>query len=349
MQYFVYISSIFRKSSLEELSKLAEFRIVDELLSTLIISSKDNGLQRKVEGSIFTYCALPLKLQREIREKDYLDTILESITSMKIGKKKRLKIECVDINEKRGYSAKDIEVRTGLRLERLHYNINIKDPEILAYVILLNGKCYAGYADYEKLRRKFVNPMRHYHTKKRVSRSELKLREAFDQFGISGGGTAIDLGAAPGGWSAFLVQNGFKVIAIDRGDLNHDALSAVGIRVKRTGAKKAVDAEKLLRKSDIIHIKGGFKQARSALRVKEVDLLVDDMNIQCSDTAHAVNSYLRFLKRGASLVITVKCMTRYAPRHIAEARKELGKRLSIEGIKVLPGNRQEITVFAKPR
>lgn len=347
MMYFVYISSIFRKTSLEELKKVAKYTIIDENLSYIIIETKEKDLESKAKGTIFTYCAFPISKKRKIGERNYLESILSGIVSTKVSKKTPLKLECVDINEKHGYSAKDIEVKTGLKMEKLGYNINIIGPETLAYAILMNGTCYTGYVDYSKLERKFVNPMRHYHIKKKVSRSELKLWEAFDEFGIKGSGTAIDLGAAPGGWSGFLANKGFKVVAIDNGDLNYKALEEQGITVKKTGTKKAIDAEKMFKTNDIIHIKDGFKNAKKSLKIKNVDMLTDDMNIFCSDTASAIEMYLKFLKEGATLVITVKCLSKNVPNYIERAKKMLGKSLKIERIKVLPNNRQEITVLAK--
>ena len=59
------------------------------------------------------------------------------------------------------------------------------------------------------------------------SRSYLKLAEAFEVFldrkeqasWLKPGMTAVDLGAAPGGWTWQLVQRGLKVIAVDNGPL----------------------------------------------------------------------------------------------------------------------------------
>jgi len=59
------------------------------------------------------------------------------------------------------------------------------------------------------------------------SRSYLKLAEAFEVFldkeeqaqWLKPGMTAIDLGAAPGGWTWQLVQRGLKVVAVDNGRL----------------------------------------------------------------------------------------------------------------------------------
>jgi 23S rRNA (cytidine2498-2'-O)-methyltransferase len=70
------------------------------------------------------------------------------------------------------------------------------------------------------------------------SRSYLKLAEAFEIFlskdeqsqWLKPGMTAVDLGAAPGGWSWQLVQRGLKVIAVDNGPLKGAAADHPAIK-----------------------------------------------------------------------------------------------------------------------
>src|SRR5690554_2323925 len=68
------------------------------------------------------------------------------------------------------------------------------------------------------------------------SRSALKLEEAWKVLlppeqvhdYLGGGKTAVDLGAAPGGWTWNLVQQGMRVTAVDNGPMN-DELMATGM------------------------------------------------------------------------------------------------------------------------
>ncbi|BCK87746.1 ribosomal RNA large subunit methyltransferase M [Sideroxyarcus emersonii] len=70
------------------------------------------------------------------------------------------------------------------------------------------------------------------------SRSYLKLAEAFEVFldrkeqasWLKPGMTAVDLGAAPGGWTWQLVQRGLKVVAVDNGPLKGAAAGHPSIR-----------------------------------------------------------------------------------------------------------------------
>ncbi|MBI3902712.1 MAG: 23S rRNA (cytidine(2498)-2'-O)-methyltransferase RlmM [Nitrosomonadales bacterium] len=86
------------------------------------------------------------------------------------------------------------------------------------------------------------------------SRSYLKLAEAFEVFlskeeqtkWLSPGLHAVDLGAAPGGWTWQLVQRGLKVIAVDNGSLKgvaaeHPAIKHLRQDGFRYRPKQAVD------------------------------------------------------------------------------------------------------------
>ena len=78
-------------------------------------------------------------------------------------------------------------------------------------------------------------------------RSYLKIEEAFDVMGVEPrrGERAVDLGAAPGGWSYALLKRGCEVLAVDRGPmkipdrhpsggrLRHLRVDGVGFRLPR--------------------------------------------------------------------------------------------------------------------
>lgn len=70
------------------------------------------------------------------------------------------------------------------------------------------------------------------------SRSYLKVEEAYTVLGTAPreGETAVDLGAAPGGWSYSAAQRGARVIAIDNGPLKGGALGHPRIEHRREDA-----------------------------------------------------------------------------------------------------------------
>jgi len=73
------------------------------------------------------------------------------------------------------------------------------------------------------------------------SRSALKLAEAIDEFmdakerakRLVPGMTAVDLGAAPGGWTWQLVQRGLMVIAVDNGAMDEKLLDSGQVKHRR--------------------------------------------------------------------------------------------------------------------
>lgn len=78
------------------------------------------------------------------------------------------------------------------------------------------------------------------------SRSTLKLDEAFNfmlsqeeqQHYLKNGMTAVDLGAAPGGWTWQLVNRGIRVIAIDNGPMNPELMDTGLVQHERADGFK---------------------------------------------------------------------------------------------------------------
>ncbi len=73
-----------------------------------------------------------------------------------------------------------------------------------------------------------------------ISRAEFKLLEAIEVFGIAmpTHGVALDLGAAPGGWTRVLRRAGQYVTAIDPGDLDARLADDPGVRHRRMTAEQ---------------------------------------------------------------------------------------------------------------
>lgn len=105
------------------------------------------------------------------------------------------------------------------------------------HVFLLSGEeAYLG-VSYHVCRSEFPLGIRRLKfPAKAPSRSTLKLEEAMHEFIpakkwpllLREGMTAVDLGAAPGGWTYQLVERGMRVIAIDNGPMQDD-LMATGL------------------------------------------------------------------------------------------------------------------------
>jgi 23S rRNA (cytidine2498-2'-O)-methyltransferase len=165
------------------------------------------------------------------------------------------------------------------------------------------------------------------------SRSYLKLAEAFEVFldkaeqaqWLKPGMNAVDLGAAPGGWTWQLAQRGLKVIAVDNGPLKGAAASH----------------------PDIKHIKqDGFRFRPQ----RPVDWLVCDMIEQPQRVAALIAEWFvgGYTKRA---IFNLKLPMKKRVAALGEALGSMRKALDAKGIsyrleaKQLYHDREEVTIF----
>lgn len=160
-----------------------------------------------------------------------------------------------------------------------------------------------------------------------VSRSEFKLLEAFELFGITlpPRGVALDLGASPGGWTRVLRQNEQYVTAIDPGELAQKLHLDPRVRHMR------ITAEEYLENGP-----------------DTFDLIVNDMRVDARDSARLMNSYAKFIYRHGFAIMTLKLPEFGRETVIDHAMNLLRQAYRIEGAKQLFHNRSEITVYLKP-
>lgn len=102
---------------------------------------------------------------------------------------------------------------------------------------------------------------------------------------------AIDLGAAPGGWAAFLAQRGCsRVFAVDPAKLNEDVAALPAVRHMQMKAEHAVPL----------------------LRSEQADMITCDMNLPPARAAAIIASLGPAAAEGAFLVFTIKFVKRPA-------------------------------------
>ncbi|TCZ81032.1 SAM-dependent methyltransferase [Paenibacillus albiflavus] len=156
-----------------------------------------------------------------------------------------------------------------------------------------------------------------------ISRAKFKLLEAEYAFGLdfTQYRHAIDLGAAPGGWTSLLLERGLHVTAIDPGALD----------------------------SSIIRHKRLTFYRRNAANVKlddnNYDLLVCDMSWNPKQTGKLLKDLLYALQSGGTIILTVKLMHKKPFQTIKELLRELEPELSLQHAKQLFHNREELTLF----
>ncbi|KAA9006518.1 methyltransferase domain-containing protein [Paenibacillus spiritus] len=156
-----------------------------------------------------------------------------------------------------------------------------------------------------------------------ISRAKFKLMEAEKEFGIPFGHfrKALDIGAAPGGWTSFLLERGMQVTAVDPARMHESLEGHPGLKVLRKNA-------------------GEVK-----FRENEFDLLVCDMSWSPKLMAKLVSGLLYSLAPGGTAVVTVKLLYKKPLALIREIAAIFeGERMQIQRIKQLFHNRDEVTI-----
>ncbi|MDB5057041.1 MAG: rrmJ [Chloroflexi bacterium] len=159
-----------------------------------------------------------------------------------------------------------------------------------------------------------------------VSRSALKLLEALHLFDVNirPAARALDLGAAPGGWSQVLAARGIEVTAVDPGLLDARVASRPNVSVY------AGTAQSFLRQTD-----------------DRFDLIVNDMRLDSRESARILVDAVNVLRPQGVAIITLK-LPEHAPTAILRQALEVLRRgFPVLQARCLYFNRNEVTVHAR--
>ena len=161
-----------------------------------------------------------------------------------------------------------------------------------------------------------------------VSRAEFKLLEAVEVFGLHlpAGGSGLDLGAAPGGWTRILLKHDMRVLAVDPADLDPRVATQTAVRHVRQTAQRYLDG------SD-----------------EQFDVLLNDMRMDALDSARVMLRAAGRLRGDGLAVMTCKLPALQMAETSAAALALLRRGYAITGARQLFHNRTEITVALSPR
>jgi 23S rRNA (cytidine2498-2'-O)-methyltransferase len=156
-----------------------------------------------------------------------------------------------------------------------------------------------------------------------ISRAKFKLLEAEQRFGLDFqyARAALDIGAAPGGWTSFLLERGLRVTAIDPASMHPSLQGKPNLTIYK---KNAADVK---------------------LRQDEFDLLVCDMSWNPRQMARLVADLLYALQSGGTAIITVKLMQKKPFQTIRELMQIFESSLHLIKAKQLFHNREELTLY----
>lgn len=169
--------------------------------------------------------------------------------------------------------------------ERTGATMDARRPEQVVSITCTPDKGYVGVSLVEENRSDW--PGGEHRFKKedgQISRAEFKLLEAIDVFGLTlpAQGRALDMGAAPGGWTRVLRAQGLNVVAVDPADLDR--------RLERDE-----NVYHMRKKIEDFHPgPGGF------------DVLVNDMRMDIGKSVRAMRHQEPCLRAGGIGVMTLK-------------------------------------------
>lgn len=229
-------------------------------------------------------------------------------------------VRAYDVNDALAAQAE----RAGLRTDAVY---DRREPEQVVSVCVAPGRVLAGVSRVaENLSSWPGGAARYAGGADALSRAKKKLMEAIDVFRIvlPASGVAVDLGAAPGGWTQLLLERGWRVVAVDPAALDERLESERLTQVRAT-------AERYL---------AGTRD--------KVDLVVSDMRMDARDAARLMVAYERVLKPGAQVVTTLKLPERGFVPVLDAALGILSERYAVRA-RHLFHNRSEVTAVLTPR
>ena len=203
---------------------------------------------------------------------------------------------------------------------------NKRDPEQIISVYLTDNNIYAGLSQAEQNLSIWSGGMRHYAMREDIiSRAGFKLMEALEAYPIDfNNSTALDLGAAPGGWTKVLLDYGLRVTAVDPVELSPELQANKNVEYYQERAHEYI------KKSN-----------------KKFNLIVNDMSMNIFTSINFILSLKNRLNKDGHIIITFKLTKQDRLNKIKDGLKILSNHFEPVFIRQLFHNRSEITVILK--
>ncbi|MCU6708191.1 SAM-dependent methyltransferase [Paenibacillus sp. J5C_2022] len=226
------------------------------------------------------------------------------------------------------YSAADTKAVLDAVLEEIGAEPAVQGPEVIIAIFAADDTLYAGFGTPGEMLSDWPGgAIRFKREEGQISRAKFKLLEAERTFGLDYGAYrhALDIGAAPGGWTSLLLERGLQVTAVDPAELHHS----------------------LRNHPDLVHLKRNA--ADVSLAPRTFDLLVCDMSWSPILMTKLILDLKDALAPYATAVITVKLMHRKPMGTIREVKERLGTAFEVLRAKQLFHNRDEITLVLQKK
>jgi 23S rRNA (cytidine2498-2'-O)-methyltransferase len=213
---------------------------------------------------------------------------------------------------------------------------SIKRPQVVVSLLCSMEKAYLGISLTKDNLSDWPGGARHFaQSAAQISRSEFKLLEALEVFGVTlpSQGSALDLGAAPGGWTRLLLEAGMSVVAVDPAKLDGRLAGQPHLEHYRGYAEVYLEEKKK--------------------RYQKFDVITNDMRMDARDAARLLVEASKCLRTDGFMISVLK-LPHATPeidplKNLNEALRLLRNHFSIVQARQLFHNRQEVTVLiARP-
>jgi 23S rRNA (cytidine2498-2'-O)-methyltransferase len=224
------------------------------------------------------------------------------------------------------YTRFDVNNRLATTLGEWGAPLDVRHPEQILSVVLTPTEAFLGLSLASENLSDWAGGERRFKREEgRISRAEFKLLEALETFDLElpAAGLALDMGAAPGGWTRLLATHGLRVVAVDPAELDPRVLALPNVTHIRT------TVENYLPKREIF------------------DIVVNDMRMDARDSARVMLTAAKPLKPKGFAVMTLKLPTERMGEVLEQAMQILEIRYLRLGARQLFHNRDEVTVVLK--
>ncbi len=216
--------------------------------------------------------------------------------------------------------------RIAVPLGEAGFTPDLKEGEDILSVYIAENSIYAGLGNACENLSKWRGGMPFYSKSSGfgfVSRAEYKLAEALESFNINFEGikTALDLGAAPGGWTKALLDRGAAVISVDPNRLDPS------LRGDRRIKYYPMTAERYLK----------------LCATESFNIIVDDMKLDADKSLAIVKRFYGRLVSGGYAVITLKLEHGFCYKTIRDCMSAV-RPFEVVGARQLFHNRSEVTL-----
>jgi 23S rRNA (cytidine2498-2'-O)-methyltransferase len=207
--------------------------------------------------------------------------------------------------------------------------LNVRAPVQILSIVVTQELAYAGVSLAVQNLSDWAGGVRRFAREPgQISRAEFKLLEVLEWFRLElpPRGVALDLGAAPGGWTRVLRQHEQYVTAVDPAALHPSLQTDKNVRHLR------MTAETYLKQEPDLY-----------------DVIVNDMRLDARDSARLMVAFAPYLRPHGWALMTLKLPEGVRPSLIEHTFTILQQAYTIVAARQLFHNRHEITVYLKPK